>query len=166
MGKFRVLAAAAVLLGATPVAGAAEEGLGGCGTRDPGADRQAIRRLEGEWLARASDPATVERILADDFIHPVSAGVFLTKREHVGWALAHPRPASRKVAFETLQVRPFGCAAIATGIVDDTDLAGGSDRRTIFTDVFAYRAGEWRAVSAQETAIAPIRPSRQAGDRP
>jgi len=166
MGKFRVMTAIAVLLGAAPVAGAAEEDSGGCGARDPGADRQVIRRLEGEWLAHESDPVILARILADDFVHPISAGVFLTKREHVAWAMAHPRPAGRKVAFETLEVRPFACAAIATGIVDDTDLAGGSDRRTIFTDVFAFRAGEWRAVSAQETAIAPAHPSQQPGDNP
>jgi len=43
MGKFPVLAAAAVLLGATPVAGAAEEGFGGCGARE-GESHGAISR--------------------------------------------------------------------------------------------------------------------------
>jgi len=41
-------------------------------------DRKALLSLEDEWL-HARDAATLERILADDFVHPVAQGVFLVK---------------------------------------------------------------------------------------
>src|SRR5256885_12566676 len=53
-------------------------------------DREAIIELENEWLSHISDGPTLERILADDFMHPVPAGFFLTKQQHIRWAVAHP----------------------------------------------------------------------------
>jgi hypothetical protein len=111
-----------------------------------------VEALERQWLASESDPAVLDRILADDFVHAVSAGVFLDKRQHIGWSARHPRPAGQRAEFETLDVRVFGDAAVATGVVRTTD-ASGAARRSIFTDVFVHRQGAWRAVSAQETAV-------------
>jgi Domain of unknown function (DUF4440) len=125
--------------------------------RDPERDQQAIRKLEQDWLDGEGDRATLERILADDFTHPVAVGVFLNKQEHIDWSVKHPRPKDRKARFETLNVRLFGDTAIATGIVENTDPSGGDKQRGIFTDVFAFREGHWRAVNAQENAIAPMR---------
>ena len=34
-------------------------------------DRDAIVALEQQWLAGLHDRATLERVLADDFVHPV-----------------------------------------------------------------------------------------------
>jgi len=120
-------------------------------------DRQTILRLEQEWLNAESDGATLERLLADDFLHPVAAGVFLDKRQHIDWSVQHPRPAGRKAKFERLDVRLYGNVAIATGIVADADASGDNLRRSIFTDVFAQRQGQWQAVSAEENALAPMR---------
>jgi Domain of unknown function (DUF4440) len=122
-------------------------------SRTPAMDRKAVEALEQEWLAGTSDRATLERILAPDFAHPVTAGIVLTKQQHIGWAVKHPRPANRKARFEELNVRLYGDAAIANGIVEETDLSGGDAKRTIFTDVFVYRHGRWVAVNAQENAI-------------
>ena len=108
--------------------------------------------LENDWLAHQSDRTTLERILAPDFIHPVAAGVFLTRQQHIAWAVEHPRP-GRKFVFEKLDVRLYGETAIATGIVANSDAAGGDLRRTIFTDVFVLRRGRWQAIGAQETPI-------------
>jgi Domain of unknown function (DUF4440) len=121
--------------------------------RDPDRDRKTIEKLEREWLNGESDRPTLERILAGEFVHPVSAGIFLTKQQHIDWSVQHPRPAGRKAHFEKLEVRLYGDTAIVTGIVDDTDSSGKDSRRSIFTDVFVYRTGEWQAVSAEENAI-------------
>jgi uncharacterized protein DUF4440 len=123
--------------------------------RDPEQDQQAVLKLEQKWLEREEDRSTLERILADDFTHPVAVGLFLSKQEHIDWSVKHPRPKDRKAHFETLNVRLFGDTAIATGIVENTDLSGGDERRSIFTDVFAFRDGQWRAVNAQENAVVP-----------
>jgi hypothetical protein len=120
-------------------------------------DRQSILRLEQEWLDAETDRATMERILADDFLHAVAAGVFLDKRQHIDWCVQHPQPAGRKAKFERLDVRLYGNVAIATGIVADTDASGDNLRRSIFTDVFAQRQGRWQAVSAEENAVTPMR---------
>jgi Domain of unknown function (DUF4440) len=87
-------------------------------------------------------------------VHPVAAGVFLTRAQHIDWAVRHPRPAGRRVRFETLTVRLYGDTAIAQGIVLNTNAAGADARRTIFTDVFVRRGGRWQAVSACEVPVA------------
>ena len=122
--------------------------------RTPEADRAAVVVVEERWLAHISDPAALEAILADDFAHPVAAGVVLNKRQHIEWARAHPTPAGVTLSFETLDVRLYGDAAIATGITARRSNGNATPQSTIFTDVFVYRRGGWQAVSAQETPIA------------
>ena len=116
-------------------------------------DREAIQKLEEEWLNAEGDPSTLEWVLAEDFIHPVPQGITLTKRLQVDWVSKHPGPPDRVKRFEKLEVRIYGEVAIANGIVEDTNRSGGDSHRTIFTDVFAYRNGRWQAVNAQENAI-------------
>lgn len=50
---------------------------------------------------------------------------------------------------EDLRVRIYGSVGVVTGIVVATG-PDGKARKTLFTDVFAYRDGTWRAVNAQE----------------
>lgn len=102
------------------------------GARSPASDRAAIEQLEHQWLNAESDRATLERILADDFAHPVAAGIVLTKAQHIDWATRHPRPATRQARFERLDVRLFPDTAIATGIVNETGPSGANSRRAIF----------------------------------
>jgi hypothetical protein len=134
-----------VLSAALPAAGA--------GPRSAARDRETILKLEQDWLDDESGRATLERILADDFAHPVPQGVFVTKSQHIDWAVEHPWPPGRKRRFEKIDVRLYGDTAIATGIVENTDADGGDRQRNIFTDVFVYRNGEWQAVNAQENTI-------------
>lgn len=117
-------------------------------------DRTAVMGLEQRWLAHLTDPAALEDILADDFAHPVAAGIVLNKRQHIDWARSHPTPPGVTLAFETIEIRLYGDTAIATGITTRRNAATAAPQRTIFTDVFAFGGGRWRAVSAQETPIA------------
>ncbi|HEU4752157.1 MAG TPA: nuclear transport factor 2 family protein [Armatimonadota bacterium] len=111
-----------------------------------------ICALEHEWL-QARDAATLERILASDFVHPVPSGVLLTRAQHIAWVVAHPRPESSKARFESLRVRFYGTTAIANGVVV-AQAPGQAPRRTVFTDVFVYRDHRWQAVNAQENVVA------------
>lgn len=115
-------------------------------------DRRALMALEDEWLANERTPATLERILAPDFVHVIESGAFLTKARHIEWCANNPLPANHRSYFEKLQVRVIGDIGIASGIVASSD---GSARpsRTVFTDVFAFRNGSWQAVHAQETRM-------------
>lgn len=111
-----------------------------------------VEALEQHWLASENDPSALDEILADDFLHVLPQGI-VTKDEQLRYMRAHPALKDGTTRrFDDLRVRLFGSAAIATGIV----IATTPDRktqRTAFTDVFAYRAGRWRAVNAQETAL-------------
>jgi hypothetical protein len=123
------------------------------GKRSAESDRQALVAIEQEWL-NAPDAATLERILAPDFVHPVASGDFLTKAQHIEWFVKHPSPPSVKRRFDKMTVRLYGDVGVVTGTVVATDPQGDQEKTTIFTDVFVYRDGRWRAVNAQENPVA------------
>ena len=127
--------------------------------RSADSDRQALTALETEWLA-SHDAATLDHILAPDFVHPVAAGVFLTKAEHIDWSTKHLPSPGRTQRFERLDVRLYGDVAIVNGTVVANDAQGGEVERSVFTDVFAYREGRWRAVNAQENRVEGGDPKR------
>ena len=72
--------------------------------------------------------------------------------------MRHPRPRTRHPRFESLTVRIYGDAAVATGTVAVADDSARTVSRNSFTDVFVYREHRWRAVSAEETPIATAPP--------
>ena len=120
--------------------------------RSVDSDRQALIALENEWLV-AREAATLDRILAEDFVHPVPSGDFLTKAQHIDWFKRHPPPANLKFAFGRLDVRLYGNVGIANGTVVTSDETGKELSRNVFTDVFAFRNGRWQAINAQETDV-------------
>src|SRR5262249_15137152 len=85
---------------------------------DPDASkRQAVEALERHWLEVENDPAALDEILADDFLHVLPIGV-ITKREQLDFMRSHPAPkATGMKRFDDLRVRVFGTVAVATGIV-------------------------------------------------
>lgn len=116
-------------------------------------DEADVKRVEKRWLAAEDDPAELESILADDFIHVLPSGL-ITKRQQIDYLKsrsAHTPEMNRH--FEKLEVRVFGNVAIANGIVAAS--TRGETQRTVFTDVFVKRNGEWRAVNAQENPMVP-----------
>ena len=126
--------------------------------RDRQRDAESLATVEQSWLAAEYDRSTLERVLGDDFLHPVGTGVFLTKAQHIDFAVGHPPPPGRKERFDQLRSRIYGDVGIVTGIVVSIGAEGREDR-TIFTDVFVRRHGQWQAVNAQENAVQPL-PSR------
>lgn len=123
--------------------------------RSTESDRTALLSLEDDWL-QARDAATLERILAEDFVHPVPQGVFLSKAEHIEWYVKHLPPASRKRRFDHIQVRIYEDTGVVNGMVIASDESGKELGRTVFTDVFAYRDGQWQAVNAQENEVGQV----------
>jgi len=114
--------------------------------------QHAVETLERHWLAVEHDPAALDEILADDFLHVLPTGV-VTKQAQLEFMRSHPAPQDgRTRRFDDLRVRVYGTAAVATGVVVAT-APDGTAEKTAFTDVFAYRAGRWRAVNAQETPL-------------
>lgn len=120
--------------------------------RSAPSDRQAIVALETLWID-AKDASTLNRVLADDSVHPVYTGNIINKAQHIDWVTKHPRAANRHARFARMDVRLFGDVAQAYGVVSVSDETGSEIGRNVFTDVFVYRNGRWQAISAQETAI-------------
>jgi hypothetical protein len=115
-------------------------------------DEKALLSLEDQWL-RARDVASLDRILASDFVHIAPGGYVLTKAEHIAWFEKHIPPANRTVRLDKLRVRIYGNTSIVNGFVVNSDLRGTEEQRTAFTDVFVFRDGRWQAVNAQENPV-------------
>jgi hypothetical protein len=113
--------------------------------------KQELLALEKRWLQVEDDPVALEGILAPDFLHVVP-GEIITKEQHLQFLREHPssgRPPEKR--FEDVHVRVYGEAGIVNGaVIKKTD---HGERKTLFTDVFAYRDGKWQAVSAQELPV-------------
>jgi hypothetical protein len=93
----------------------------------------------------------LESILAPDFLHVVP-GEIITKEQQLQFLRQYPAAGQRpEKHFEDLHVRVYGKAGIVNGAVMPTTQNG--KRKTLFTDVFAYRDGKWQAVSAQELPV-------------
>ena len=90
------------------------------GPHDPEKDKQAVVALEDQWL-HAKDPATLDRMLATEFVHVVPADHFLNKQQHIDWFTTHPPPESRHTKFGKLEVRIYGDVAIVNGSVIAAD---------------------------------------------
>jgi hypothetical protein len=124
------------------------------GTKDqssPENSKQELIELENHWLQVENDPAALESILAEDFLHVVPIGI-ITKSEQLSFMRQHPSTGQSSRHFEDLHVRAYGNIGIVNGVVVATTSQG--TQRTLFTDVFAYRDGRWQAVNAQELPAA------------
>jgi len=128
-------------------------------SRDP---KQELLDLESHWLSVEDDPVALEAILASDFLRVVPAGI-ITKDGQLGFMRSHPAPPQGpEKHFEDMHVRIYGDIGIVNGMV--VEVGSGTTRKTLFTDVFAYRDGKWQAVNAQELPGAPKgRPSTSDG---
>lgn len=110
-------------------------------------DKQALLKLEDRWLASENDAEALKSILADDFVHALPIG-FITKAEQVDYVARMKNAETGKKHFEDMHVRVYGDVGIVNGIV--VNETGKDVQKTVFTDVFVKRNGEWQAVNAQE----------------
>src|SRR6266550_496759 len=118
---------------------------------------QALMQMEREWVeaAQKKDAATLDRILADDWVGQGPTGI-AKKAE----ALADLKSGDNKLESITLgdmKVRVFRDTAVVTG--SDDEKSSYKDKDTsghyTWTDVFAKRNGRWQAVASQGTLMAP-----------
>jgi hypothetical protein len=123
--------------------------------RDDEPAKRELVTLEQRWLQGEDDPATQEQILADDFVHVLPSGM-ISKKDQIDFVRSRKRSADElRRHFEQLRIRIYGTVGVVNGMVVATDKSGAAVRKTIFTDVFAYRDGTWQAVNAQENEFQP-----------
>ena len=109
-----------------------------------------VRAAEAAWVAalQARDTATLARLLTDDFVDTGWQGARRTKPQMLaGLAANGPQP----LEISDLAVSLHGDTAVCRGLNTVRGPDGSVRARIRFTDVFLYRDGGWRALSAQET---------------
>jgi ketosteroid isomerase-like protein len=118
--------------------------------------RREIENLESQWRAALmqNDVATINRLLADDYLGINPNGTLETKAD----ALAQRRAGTTKISSIdpiNLKVRVYGDTAVVTSQVQvkghdgDRDISG----RYHYTRVYSLRSGEWKVVSFEASRI-------------
>lgn len=129
-------------------------------TTDGGGDRRAdaakLKALENEWEASFSDPAVIEKAVADDFVGTSPEGKVITKRSLLREAKSSSAPAPATVAHD-LDVRFYGAdIAVVVGGAKQTnkDKAGKKIVHNFrFTDTWVKRGGQWQCVASQSVLL-------------
>jgi ketosteroid isomerase-like protein len=120
--------------------------------------RREIENLESQWRSALmqNDVATINRLLADDYLGINPNGTLETKAD----ALALRRSGTVKISSiepENIKVRVYGDTAVVTSRVT---VAGHDGERDIsgtyhYTRVYSRRSGEWKVVSFEASRIPP-----------
>jgi ketosteroid isomerase-like protein len=118
---------------------------------------QTLKQLEHDW-SQASlkrDLATLDKIMADDWISIDFQGRTVTKSETIA-NLKSGSPATQAAGIGEMKVRVFGDSAIVTGSDTEKSSVKGKDviDKYLWTDVFVKRNGRWQAVASQSTKVA------------
>lgn len=112
---------------------------------------KALTQLERDWIeaGKNKDKATLERIIADDWVSVSWEGKPYTKAESIADNLAADTQLE-SYTLDPLKVRVFGDTGIVTG--GNTEKSRFKGKETsghyAWTDVFMKRNGRWQAVSS------------------
>ena len=110
-------------------------------------------RLATAWVE--GDRSFIEQILADDWSVTDLTGHILKRAEVLEEAFGSKDRQIVSMRIDQINVRPFGDWAIVTGRTQAAGKYKGevSEVTLRFTDVFAYREGNWQAIASQATLI-------------
>jgi uncharacterized protein (TIGR02246 family) len=117
---------------------------------------QTIKDIEAKWAAASlkSDPEAVASLVSDDWTATSPDGKVQTKADMVEMT---KKSKLTKSAASDIKVKQLGPdVAVATGIWSGagTDAEGKKfETSERWTDVFAKKNGEWKAVASQSTTI-------------
>jgi hypothetical protein len=111
---------------------------------------EVLTKIENDWIEAAlkHDAATVERILADEFVAIGPSGKTSTKAQIVD--LTKPGGyTAEALSINNVNVRVFGDAAVVTYTQSEKSQNQGRDLsgRSVWTDVFVKRNGRWQIVA-------------------
>jgi ketosteroid isomerase-like protein len=135
--------------------------LGGCARApkdetDTNAVRAEILAIEKQWATaiERQDAAAFERLTAEDFRFIDENGRVLNRAQYIADRSHNPDDVESAVQDE-IEVRQYGDTAVATGRSTLHGTRNGTPfvYRFRWTEVYAWRAGRWRAVSGQLTTL-------------
>jgi ketosteroid isomerase-like protein len=115
---------------------------------------ETLKQMERDWgnAQIKKDYATVEKILADDWVGIDYDGKVVAKAK----AMEDMKSGSSTLTSEELgpmTVRVFGNTAVVTGSDTEvsTDRGKNSSGKYVWTDIFVLRNGKWQAIASQST---------------
>lgn len=119
---------------------------------------QTLINTEKAWneALLANDLATVNRIVADDWVGIDFKGAMTSKEETLA-QLKSGESRNEYVELGDMNVRVYGDTAVVMGTDTEKSVYQGENTsgRYAFTDVFVKKDGRWQAVASQSTRIVP-----------
>jgi uncharacterized protein (TIGR02246 family) len=131
---------------------------------DKAADEKAVAALDTEYQAAVekNDAATMDRILADDFILVLGNGTVITKADLIKEAKAGTLKYEQQKEVDSSQkVRVWGDTAVVTAklwVKYTTTDGKSSDHKLWFSDTYVRTKDGWRYVFAQASLPLPSQP--------
>ena len=120
-------------------------------------DEQQIRKIEREWIDAIvkRDGSYLQKVEAADFVMTGPDGKVLSKEEDIKNTTGG-ETIFDDIRIDDLKVRFYGDTAIVNG----QGTVKGHSKKDVsgkysWTDVFVKMSGDWKAVSAQVTVVAP-----------
>jgi ketosteroid isomerase-like protein len=121
--------------------------------------RKQIEHLESEWREAAikNDIATLDRLLADDYIGISATGTLQTKQQLLA-ARAAGKVKFDKIDYDDTKIRVYGDTAVVT---TTADVVGHSETNGDFSGKYRYtrvytrhnKDGNWRIVSFETSRV-------------
>jgi ketosteroid isomerase-like protein len=126
-------------------------------------DQAAVARLDTEYQAAVfrNDAATMDRILADDFVLVLGSGAVHRKAELIDEARNARITWEQQTEIDDSQtVRVWGDTAVVTAKLWVKGTSGGQsfDRKLWFSDTYVRTKGGWRYVFGQASLALPATP--------
>ena len=114
-----------------------------------------LTKIEHEWADAyvKRDPSFVKRITAEDFTFIGPDGNSVGKADYVKEITGDTVFSAFEIG--ELKIRTYNDVAVVAGTATITAKSKDKDEsgKYAFTDVFAKKGGEWKAVSGQATAV-------------
>lgn len=112
-----------------------------------------IKQSEELWAAASAkqDTATVQRILAEDFVGVDTQGNFFAKKEELD-AVGKNEGGYVEGKVGELKVRFYGEAAVAQGS-ETWSKRNGEHGRYVWTDTWIRRDGKWQIVASEDVKV-------------
>ena len=117
---------------------------------------QELIKLENEWgeALVKRDAASIDRIMADDYICIVDGSVF-TKAQYIEYVKSS-KEEILSLVIDEWKVGVYGDAAVVMGRTTMKMQSAGKEMtdQVRFTDTWVKRAGRWQCVAAHNSTIA------------